>query len=96
VRELYSVSFPVQLYDTGTVMPIKGAYAGYAQAQAIQELHRCFNCSCPVSGGSARYPSAGLHATRSRAHGRLIGGRTCQCASRCRGTCASRRFSPDD
>jgi hypothetical protein len=59
LRKLYSVSFPVQLNDVGTVLPIKGSSAGYAQAQAIQELHRCFSCSFPVTGAPARYPSNG-------------------------------------
>lgn len=57
-RKLYSMSFPVQLNDIGTVIPIKAGYAGYMQV-AFRELRRCFNCSFPVSGAPRTYPRNG-------------------------------------
>jgi len=59
LRKLYSWSFPIELNDTGVELPIEGFSQGVAEARAVAELRRCFNCSFPVRGAPKQYPRNG-------------------------------------
>ena len=53
-RFLYSYDFPLKW--NGQAPTLKGA-----AKDAFKELHRCFNCSFPITGAPATYPKNGQH-----------------------------------